>query len=301
MRILLTGGTGFIGKYLILYLKSKNVSVDNLSREILSNTNKLNSFLKNKQLENPEPYDVLIHLAANLDDSSKQLISVNVSLTKKLLKLCVKNKINRFIFASSHLVYGKTDYLPIDEEHRKRPETKYAKSKLLAEDVCKLFLENSTLQVTILRISSVFGSGQNEKYIIPKMFENALSQKIILYKYSNGYQLLDLIHVNDVIKAIYKACKSKKYGIYNLSSGVGTTSFNISKIILKFVNPCSIYVENKNNDTNHFLYDVSKIKNELNFSSSSIPNLKILKPWFKQNLKRNKSKNSRNLNNKRKV
>ena len=82
---------------------------------------------------------------------------------------------------------------------------------------------------------------------------------------------------------------------------MGITSFDLAKIISKFVNKCDIIVENKKNETNHFLYDVSKIKNELNFSASLKPNLKILKPWFTKNLKNNKSKNSRNLNNKRKL
>ena len=121
------------------FLKSKNFSVDNISREILENDKELNIFFKNNQSELNQNYDVLIHLAADLDNSSKQLISVNVSLTKKLLDLCVKNKINRFIFTSSHLVYGKTNYLPIDEEHPKRPKTNYGKSKLLAEKICKLY------------------------------------------------------------------------------------------------------------------------------------------------------------------
>jgi len=301
MKVLVTGGTGFIGQNLISYFKSKHISVDNLSREILQNNKKLKLFFEENQSEKNKTYDVCIHLAAELEDTSKQLISVNVSLTKKLLNLCLKNKINRFIFTSSHLVYGKTEYLPIDEDHVKKPKTKYGKSKLLAEEICKSFSENSDLQVTILRISSVFGPGQNEKYIIPRMFQNILSQNIVLHKYSNGYQLLDLIHVDDVSRAIFKACISKKYGVYNLSLGFGITPFDLAKVISKFVNHCKIIVKNKKNKTNHFLYDVSKIKNELNFSASSKPDLKTLEPWFKKNLKQNKSQYSRNLNNKRKL
>ncbi len=298
MRALLTGGSGFIGKHLISYLHSKHIFVDNLGSEILKDNKKLNFFLKGNKFKKTKTYDVPIHLAADLDESSKQLISANVSLTEKLLNLCVKNKINRFIFASSHLVYGKTDYLPIDEDHVKRPRTKYGKSKLLAEKICESYSKNHDLQITILRISSVFGPGQNEKYIIPRMFQHALSQKIILHKYSNGCQLMDLIHVDDVSKAILKACLSKKYGVYNLSSGVGITPFDLAKIISKLVNQCEIIVENKKNETNHFFYDVSKIKNELDYHASLKPNLKILKPWFTKNSKISKS---RNLNNKRKL
>ncbi len=280
MKVLLTGGTGFIGKNLIFYLRSKQISVDNLSREILENDKKLNNFLKDKQSKMNQNYDVLVHLAADLDNSSKQLIPVNVLLTKKLLDLCVKNKINRFIFISSHLVYGKTNYLPIDEEHPTKPKTNYGKSKLLAEKICKSYSKDNDLMVTILRLSSVFGLGQNNKYLIPRMFNDALSKKIILHKYSNGYQLMDLIHVDDVIKAIFKACKAKKFGIYNLSSGMSITPINLAKIISNLVNECKISVENKKCETNHYLYDVSKIEKEIGFIAKIKPNFKILKSWF---------------------
>jgi len=91
LRVLLTGGTGFVGKNLISYLTSKQISVDNLSREILKNDKKLDNFFKDKQSDLNQNFDVLIHLAAELDSSSKQLVPVNVSLTKKLLDLCVKS------------------------------------------------------------------------------------------------------------------------------------------------------------------------------------------------------------------
>ena len=300
MRILLTGGTGFIGKNLIPYLNSKHISVDNLSREILKNDKKLDDFIKLKQSKMKQNYDVLIHLATELDNSSKKLTTTNVSLTKKLLKLCEKNKINKFIFASSHLVYGKTNYLPIDEEHSKKPKMNYDKSKFIAEKICKSFSKDSNIQIIVLRISSVYGFGQNEKYVIPRMFKNALSQKLIVHKYSNGFQLMDLIHVDDVSRGILKSCKSKKIGIYNLSSGNGITSFDLAKIISKFVKGCKVSIENKKEETNHFIYDTTKIQQEINFTAKIKPDSKILKPWFKKIIELEKLNDSRNLNNKRK-
>ena len=178
-------------------------------------------------------YDAFIHLAAELDESSKKLIPVNVNLTKRLLKVCLKNKINRFIFTSSHLVYGKTEYLPIDENHPTKPKTNYGKSKLLAEKFCRKFSTENDMEVSILRISSVFGTGQNENYVIPRMLNDAISKNIILHKFSNGFQLMDLVYVDDVSKAILCACRSKKTGIYNLSSGVGITPFELGKILSK--------------------------------------------------------------------
>lgn len=298
MKILLTGATGFIGKNLVSYLNSKNISVDNINRDVLKNDKKLDEFVKSKRMKTKKNYDVLIHLAAELDNSSKKLIPVNVTLTKKLLKLCVKNRIDRFIFASSHLVYGKTDYLPIDEDHPTKPKTNYGKSKLAAEEICKKYSKDFNLKISILRISSVYGYGQNEKYIIPRMLNDVCSKNIILYKYANGYQLMDLIHVDDVCNAILKSCKSKKTGTYNLSSGVGVTPLELAKTISALTRNCVISIKNKKSETNHFLYDVSKIQQEFGFKSKIKPNSKILKPWL-QEIIRSKKNISRNLNNKR--
>ncbi|MGY5151473.1 MAG: NAD-dependent epimerase/dehydratase family protein [Candidatus Nitrosopumilus sp. bin_6a] len=300
MKVLLTGGTGFIGRNLVSYLKSKKISVDNIDREFLKSDKQLNEYIKSKQSKMKQNYDALVHLAAELDDSSKKLISVNVNLTKRLLKMCLKNQINRFIFASSHLVYGKTEYLPIDENHPTKPKTNYGKSKLMAENFCRKFSNDNDIEVSILRISSVFGNGQNENYVIPRMLNNAFVKNIILHKFSNGFQLMDLVHVDDVSKAILGACRSNKTGIYNLSSGVGITPFELGKTISKLSTGCKISIIHKKQDTNHFLYDVSKIQHELGVKSKINPTQKILKPWYQKLKKSKKSSNSRNINNKRK-
>ena len=299
MKVLLTGGTGFIGKNLTINLKSKKISVDNIGRELLKNDRKLNEFITSKQFKMKQNYDVLIHLAADLDESSKKLISVNVNLTKRLLKICLKNKINRFIFASSHLVYGKTEYLPIDENHPTRPKTNYGKSKLIAEEICRKFSNENHLEVSILRISSVFGIGQNERYVIPRMLNDAITKNIVLHKFTNGFQLMDLVHVDDVSRAILGACRSKKTGIYNLSSGVGITPFELGTTISKFSADCKISIKDKKQETNHFLYDVSKIQHELGVKAKISPDQKILKSWYQKLVKSKKFSDSRNLNNKR--
>jgi nucleoside-diphosphate-sugar epimerase len=109
---------------------------------------------------------------------------------------------------------------------------------------------------------------------------------------------MDLIHVDDVCNAILKSCKSKKTGTYNLSSGVGVTPLELAKTISALTRNCVISIKNKKSETNHFLYDVSKIQQEFGFKSKIKPNSKILKPWL-QEIIRSKKNISRNLNNKR--
>lgn len=292
MRVLLTGASGFIGTHLVSHLKFNDIFVTCLSREILTDEKKLNDFIKLKQSKMKNNYDVLIHLAADLDDvSQKKLFSSNVVLTKKLLNLCRKTKIKRFIFASSQMVYGKTKYLPIDEEHSTKPLTNYGKSKLMAEKLCNETKNDSDVEISILRISSVFGSGQNEKFMLPKMFKDLLSKKLTVHKYYNGFQLIDLIHVDDVCNAILKSCKSKKTGTYNIASGSGMTPFDIANIISKFVDDCKIIIQDKNQHANHSFYDITKAYNEIKFKAKIKPNKQLLKPWFQSFLKNQQNHN----------
>lgn len=280
MKIILTGGTGFIGKNFLNLLKSKNIDVICFNREVLNNKSYLNNFTKSNLKTKKNDY-VVIHLASEIDSSVKT-ISINITLTKKILDFCVKNKINRLIYASSHMVYGNTNYLPIDEEHTKKPKTYYGKSKLLSENLCMSYSKKFNLDVIILRISSVFGYGQNKNYVIPRMLNDALKKQIILHKYSNGFQLMDLIHVEDVSDALLKCSMSKKSGIYNVASGVGINPFELAQIISKFTNDCKIIIENKKQKTNHFLYDISKIKSDMKFEISNQPTPKNLKSWFEK-------------------
>ena len=298
MRVLLTGASGFLGSHLISHLENDKNYVTCLSRDILSNEKKLYDFIKLQQSKMKSNYDVFIHLAAELDNTSQKLFLSNVKLTKKLLNICSKTKIKRFVFASSQMVYGKTKYLPIDEEHKTKPITNYGKSKLLAERLCNQTKNNLNVEITILRISSVYGSSQNKKFVIPKMFKDLISKKLTVHKFLNGFQLIDFVHVDDVCNAILKSCKSKNTGIYNIASGTGITPYDITKIISKFVDNCEIIIENKNQYTNHSFYEITKAYNEIQFKPRIKLNEKILKSWFKLFLKNQHSLNfSRNVNN----
>jgi len=283
MKILITGATGFIASRLIPYLIKKGYNVDGLSRRkvkkpniyqiSLLNSKKLNKFLKKKQ------YDVIVHLAAQIEEKTPiSILSNNYKTTLNLLQSCKNNNSPKFIFASTHGVYGKTNYVPIDEEHQLNPISNYAISKLISENVCKLFNNSYELNLNILRISSVYGEGQNLKRLIPSLLSNSLTKKkMVIYKYNNGFQIMDLIHIDDVCRAIDLSIKSKKkFGIYNIASGHAITAEDIAKNISK-ISKSIIQIKKINKTTNHFFYDISKAKKEIKF-----------KPIFKvdsQNLK----------------
>lgn len=291
MKILITGADGFIGKSLLEYLSKKNISVIGISRKIsnkklqkisLFNSKKLQSFI------NRNKFDAVIHLAASINEEDPDtMLKNNYITTLNLLNACKSTK--KFIFTSSHAVYGKSEYLPIDEKHPKNSVTNYGLSKIICENLCKMFHNSYNLDMIILRLSSVYGKGQTSKTLIPTLISHSIKKEPIqLHQYKNGYQIMDLINIQDVCRVIYLAIKSKKsFGIYNIATENPITVKEIADEINK-INPSKIINKKISSNCNHFLYDTSKAKNELCFKSK-INFKKSLYPLFSNINKRTNS------------
>lgn len=274
MKILVTGVSGFIGAQLTKHLKSKGHVIYGISKNKIESKNmislslldrsKLNLFFKRKK------FDVVIHLAALLNNNDPvKMFQNNCEGTINLLECCRLNKTRKIVFASTHAVYGKTKYVPIDEDHPTTPMTNYAISKLIAENVCKMYFHSYGLNITILRITSVYGPGQPLQYLIPKMVTDCIkNKKMIIHKYLNGYQMMDLIHINDVCKAIELACKGDaKFGIYNIANGIPITVKDISEKLSKVMSIQNTCIKTIPKETNHFYYDTLNARNDLGFKA----------------------------------
>jgi len=286
MKILITGASGFIGSNLLKFLNKKKFSVTGLSNSH-NNNYSVNSFSllskkKINQFFHEHDFDFVIHLGASLEElNSINTFKKNCQTTINLLNACVDAKIKKFIYASSHVVYDLPNYLPIDENHQLNPITNYAVSKLINENICKLFSQYD-INFTILRISSVFGIGQNENFVIPTLMNSCiLRNELVVHQYNNGFQIMDLVHVDDVCSSIELACNSKhKFGIYNISSGKPVTALQIAKYLKDLSNLDSIKIKKIKKNTSHFVYDISKARRELKFKPKIQVSKKILKPWF---------------------
>lgn len=288
MKVLITGSSGFIGNNLTNYLKKCGYTVHGLSRSKtsdkntfnidLSNRHKLNSLLRKNQ------YDVVVHLAAEIYNSDPlALFEANCTNTLNLLSACKTNSINKVVFASTHLVYGNSQYLPIDEEHPLNSVSNYAVSKLIAENICKMFFLSHGIEIIILRISSVVGFGQQEIFVIPTILNQIINKReIILHKYENGFQLMDLIRIDDVCKVFHHACKSKiKYDVYNVASGKPVTIEDLLSSLSKITTIGTIKTKHIKKKTNHFVYDIKKLTNDLNFKPNTVDE-NFLNSWIKQ-------------------
>lgn len=231
MNILITGGTGFIGKVLInkllmnggrviLLVRDKRKIDASLSGKLevleadICNTKLLESLnLRSKNI------DTIIHLAAFLEyfGRKNKLFRVNIKGTKNLLNLAEENGIEKFIYVSSIEALGpiSKEKIPADEISVCSPVSSYGKSKLEAE--IEVLKRADKLRVAILRLGNVYGPGSN--FLIPPIAQSILNQQNPLAKYLPVYKnsLMNPVYIDDAVKGIIKALQGKKSGIYHIA------------------------------------------------------------------------------------
>ena len=287
MKILVTGGLGFIGKYLVEYLlKQKNqVTVfDNFS-----NLNKIKSISEDKDVKIIEGditnfneiksatknIDVVVHLAAKIsvEESIKnpsETFQVNVEGTKNVLEACKENNIRKIIVASSAAVYGESPPgKKLDENSSKKPISPYGESKMIMEKEVEKFLEkNLYIDCIILRFFNIFGIGQSSEYagVITKFVER-ISKSEPLEIFGDGTQTRDFVSVFDAVAAIYNAIQNGKKGIYNIASGKAVTINDLAKLTISLsqkdlkIN----HLPPKKGDIKFSEADISLAKNEIKY------------------------------------
>lgn len=245
--ILITGGAGFIGQHLVKELSEKFeiVVLDNLSSGKLENISKYNvNFVEGDVCDKKvvegimkERIDYVFHLAAQVSVEKSVEDSVfdaetNILGTINLLKHADRYKVKKFVYFSSAAVYGKPQYLPIDEKHPTKPLSPYGLSKLTGERYCEVF----NVHHVILRIFNVYGSGQqpeNQYSGVISKFIDKVKENKPLEIYGDGNQYRDFVHVKDVVKAA-KIVLSHE-GIFNIGCGKKVT---INQLAEKILNLC---------------------------------------------------------------
>jgi len=253
MNIAVTGGAGFIGSHLVDKLISKGHKVrviDNLFRgrfeNIMSRSDKNLIEIHQLDIRNyPEVQkafkhcEIVFHLAAqsNVMGAVRDLdysFSTNVIGTFNVLKACRENGVKRLIFTSSREVYGEALYLPVDEKHPLKAKNSYGASKVAGEAYCRVFQDQSEMDVVILRLSNVYGTRDFGR-VIPVFLENVhAGRDIFIY---GGEQVIDFISVNRVIAVLLNSMTNTlaTSGPINVASGIGTSLFELATMIKSMV------------------------------------------------------------------
>jgi len=276
MKILVTGGAGFIGSNLVDRLIDEGYKVfviDNLPSGKKENLNKKAIFYKadicnlNKILPLFKGIDYIFHLAANPKlifsvENPIESHKINVDGTLNVLYASYKNKVKRLIFASSSAVYGDIKKLPLREDMKPNPISPYGLHKLIGEYYCKLFSNIYNLETVCLRYFNVYGPKMDPEgpyaLVIGKFLKLKKENKPLTI-YGDGKQTRDFIYVDDVAKANILAMKSKKVGkgeVINICSG---KNYSIN-YIAKLIGGKKIYLPARKGEMKHTLGDNSLAK-----------------------------------------
>lgn len=241
MRILVTGGAGFIGSHLVDRLINDGYDVtvlDNFSSGRESNIAEVQSPKLSiicgdvrdidSVAKSVRGADIVVHLAAivNVQRSISEphlTHDVNVTGTLNLLAESARQKIRRFIFASSAAVYGRSKSLPLREDNPINPLSPYGASKAASEAYCRAYFESIGLDTVTLRFMNIYGPRRSSGLYAGVMmkFAEAICNDQPLVIYGDGEQSRDFTYVSDVVEAIILSMQSEKASGSLLNVGTG--------------------------------------------------------------------------------
>ncbi|WP_297213228.1 MULTISPECIES: NAD-dependent epimerase/dehydratase family protein [Thermodesulfovibrio] len=256
-RILVIGGAGFIGSFVVSELLKHPI------REVIIYDNFTRGKFENikASLEDPRcvifPYggdirdidildkafegiDYVFHLAAmwllHCKDFPRTAFEVNIAGTFNVLEACVKHKVKKLIFSSSASVYGDALETPMTENHPFNNKNFYGATKIAGEAMCTAFNDRYGLPVIGLRYANVFGPNQDQKAaytgVIPIML-NKVETNEPIYINGDGSQAYDFIYVEDAARAnICALISDTPFGFYNVGTGVQTSIKELVNLIL---------------------------------------------------------------------
>lgn len=253
MKILITGGAGFIASHIAdeyINLGHEVFILDNLLTGFEYNLNPKATFIKAdicdkslSKLFEEQKFDVVNHHAAQMDvrksvaDPSFDA-NTNILGTINLLQNSVKTGVNKFIFSSTGgAVYGEQEYFPADENHPTSPLSPYGISKLAVEKYLFFYNQQYGINYSILRYANIYGPRQNpfgEAGVVAIFTSKLLAGEQPIIN-GDGNQTRDYVFVKDVVNANVKVLTDEKSDILNVGTGIETDVNKIFNTLNKII------------------------------------------------------------------
>ena len=296
MKVLVTGGAGFIGSNLVNKLVELDYQVEVIDNNLrdLTKINKKANYHKydlsdvnnlNQVARILNSVDTVFHLAArarvqpSIDDPVGYEMNNTLS-TVNILKSCVDSNVRRFVYSSSSSVYGDNDNMPLKENFKPNPLSPYGAQKYYGEILCNTFAEVYDIETVSLRYFNVYGEGQNiggaYSLVIGIFFNQLLKGKPLTIR-GDGNQKRDFTYVGDVVNANILASKSSMVGrgeVLNIGNGDNRTINQIANLFdveKKYIEPVL--------EPKETLADIKLAKDLLNWEPTT-----SVDSWIKQQI-----------------
>ena len=306
MKVVITGGCGYIGSKIIEKLKGYNeiIIFDNFSTSVIEKYKNVDivkcditdfSNLKKIKISN---VDAVLHLAAQSSGPlsikvPEKDIDININGTLNIIKWCIENNVNKLLFASSFVVYGDHEKEILTETDYCHPKSIYSLSKLYCERLLDIYASHHGVNWSILRQFNVYGPGQDlsrsDQGMVSIFMKMVMDRDYIGVKGSLD-RFRDFIHIDDIVSGWIKCLEDNKYRnqIYNLGSGSKTTIKSLIKSLGLIFNKAEVLkfeqVGNTPGDILGCFADISKISNNLGYNPKYdlISGLRNMAQWAKK-------------------
>ena len=311
MRILITGGAGFIGSNYVRLIAngqlggiSKITILDKLTYAgTLTNLADVEpdryEFIKGDICDSDlvgklvNEHDLVVNFAAesHVDRSisgSKDFVVTNVLGTQTLLDAVRNSEVKTYLQVSTDEVYGSIKDGSWPETDPLLPNSPYAASKASADLICRSYFKTFGMDIRVTRCSNNYGRNQFPEKLIPLFVTNLIDNKKVPV-YGNGLNVRDWLHVDDHCRGIHLALTKGKAGeIYNIGGGTELNNLELTKRILEIMGKGqeSIeYVEDRKGHDLRYSVNISKISNELGFAPQVnwVAGLKETINWYQEN------------------
>lgn len=281
MKIVITGGAGFIGSHIVdCFVREAHevYVIDNLSHGDRKNVAERAKFIQMdirdegiEELFQKIGPDAVVHQAAQISVSKSlqdplEDEKINIMGTLNLLEASRKAGVKKFVYPSTAAVFGEPQYLPIDEEHPTDMISNYGASKYAAEQYIKLYHRLYKMGYTIFRYSNVYGPRQDstgEGGVISIFCEKMLKEERPSI-FGDGKQTRDFVYVEDIARANLLAALSEQNGLYNLCTNTRISVNEVFEIIKKEIGfqDGPIYAGERKGDILHSYMSFEKMKKD---------------------------------------
>ncbi len=286
-RILVTGGSGFIGKEIVYQLLNRGHEINILDlywKDELANVTYFKGSVADKIIVSKAVAgcDYVVHLAAILGVANStrnplECLDVNINGTRNVLECSVIHKVKKVVFSSSSEVYGEPLSNPISEDTVRQPKSEYGVSKVVGEEYVKAFCKEHGLNYGMVRFFNVYGPEQLSRFVVPIFIDKALSNQPVKV-YGEGNQVRSFCYVEDSARGLIEVLFNQEANqqVFNIGNSSNEISMlELAKLVLRIAGkseePVCIPIEDSDRTREREIFrripDTSKAARVINFEA----------------------------------